>query len=94
MDQLVVKLVGPPPSNTRDRYSGSLTTPPCTENVTWFVSSEILSVSQVGFENARKALGFNSRFPQNTLGEPNVLQLALSEVPVQAEGDDVVDSEG
>ena len=51
-------------------------------------------MSQVGFENARKALGFNSRFPQNTLGEPNVLQLALSEVPVQEEGDDVVDSEG
>ena len=83
---------------TRGRYSGSLSTPPCTENVTWLISSEILSVSEIGFENIRDVIGFNSRFPQNALGEPNVLQLALSSVPAQdvadlEEGDDAVPEE-
>lgn len=73
-----------------DSYSGSLTTPPCTEDVTWLISSEILSVSEIGFENVRDVIGFNSRFPQNALGEPNVLQLALSSVPAQ---EDVADPE-
>lgn len=82
---------GPYPSNTHDRYSGSLTTPPCTENVTWLISSEILTVSEVGFENVRNVIGFNSRFPQNSLGEPNVLQLALE--AVSAGGEDVAEPE-
>ena len=78
-------------TNTHDRYSGSLTTPPCTEGVIWLISSEVMSVSEVGFENVRSVLGFNARFPQNALDEPNVLALALSAVPAQEEA--VEDSE-
>lgn len=57
----------------------------------WLISSELLTVSEVGFENVRSIIGFNSRFPQNSLGEQNVLQLAQSTVP--AEGEDLADPE-
>jgi carbonic anhydrase len=55
---------------------GSLTTPPCTEDVTWLVSQQRLIVTPRTYETVRSVIGFNSRFPQNELGEPNLLQLS------------------
>ena len=45
-------------------YSGSLTTPPCTEGVTWYVNQEIQKVSTNQFSELRDVIGFNSRFTQ------------------------------
>ena len=60
-------------ANSFQAYSGSLTTPPCSEGVSWHVSNARLAVSPATFAKARDVIGFNSRFPQNNPGQPNLL---------------------
>jgi carbonic anhydrase len=48
-------------------YSGSLTTPPCSEGVRWLVSDQTLAINLSTFSKARDVIGFNARFPQNFL---------------------------
>jgi hypothetical protein len=67
-------------SGSFQSYSGSLTTPPCQEGVKWFVATQKLQVSTATFENVRAVIGFNARYPQNTPGETNMLQLAREQV--------------
>jgi carbonic anhydrase len=57
-------------------YSGSLTTPPCSEGVNWRVSTAKLAVSPASFTKVRDVIGFNARFPQNAPGEPNILMVS------------------
>lgn len=45
-------------------YDGSLTTPPCTETVEWYVNQKPLSLSGHQFTMLRDVTGFNSRFTQ------------------------------
>ncbi|KAL7271761.1 hypothetical protein RUND412_005454 [Rhizina undulata] len=62
-------------------YAGSLTTPPCTEGVTWFVVQEPLNVSVNQYNKFKKIMKFNSRVTQNDWAVPpyeNLLEYACS----------------
>ena len=54
-----------PKSKDYYRYSGSLTTPPCSEGVRWYVMKQPTAVSKAQIEAFRKAVGAaNNRPPQ------------------------------
>lgn len=46
-----------PPKRTYHRYMGSLTTPPCSEGVNWFVPTEPISISSAQLQKFAKATG-------------------------------------
>lgn len=50
-----------PPNRTYHRYMGSLTTPPCSEGVSWFVLTDPIMLSAAQIEKFAKATGENSR---------------------------------
>ncbi|KAF8245430.1 carbonic anhydrase [Wilcoxina mikolae CBS 423.85] len=45
-------------------YFGSLTTPPCSENVGWYVWREVQKVDRYVYDMFQSIMGFNSRFVQ------------------------------
>jgi len=47
-------------------YAGSLTTPPCSEGVSWYVLSEPLKVSSAQIEQLKRFFPSNKRIVQNT----------------------------
>lgn len=68
------------------RYDGSLTTPPCTESISWWISVMPLSISVDMFQMAKEVIKFNSRYTQNSLGEVNLLQNAANELNCNKKG--------
>lgn len=42
-------------------YTGSLTTPPCTEGVQWLIVENILDISVDNLKTLRQVIGFNAR---------------------------------
>lgn len=57
-------------SSTVYTYAGSLTTPPCSEAVTWFVAETPIDVSVRQYKQFKRIMKFNSRFTQNDLHKP------------------------
>ena len=60
------------------QYSGSLTTPPCAEGVTFLVVKDPLEIGVADFNAIKKIVKFNSRFIQNTLGGDNMLAVGAN----------------
>ncbi|KNG47340.1 carbonic anhydrase [Stemphylium lycopersici] len=57
------------------QYSGSLTTPPCAEGVTFLIVKDPLAISVADFNAIKKIVKFNARFIQNELGAANILSV-------------------
>jgi carbonic anhydrase len=55
-------------------YPGSLTTPPCTEGVTWVVNPIPLEIDVQTFNAFKKIMKHNSRLLQGPPGSKNTLQ--------------------
>ncbi|RDL39413.1 putative Carbonic anhydrase [Venustampulla echinocandica] len=54
-------------------YQGSLTTPPCTEGPSFVITTQTLPLDIKAYNMFKSVVGFNSRFLQTSIGEPNVL---------------------
>ncbi|KAF8473198.1 alpha carbonic anhydrase [Kalaharituber pfeilii] len=59
-------------------YSGSLTTPPCDEAVTWYVVQDSLPMSIAQFQAWKRVMKFNSRVAQNIPGRQNLIEFAAT----------------
>jgi carbonic anhydrase len=56
-------------------YAGSLTTPPCSEGVTFLIPSLPIPITVEQYNALKSVIKFNSRYTQNALGDGNLLQI-------------------
>ncbi|KAH8831505.1 carbonic anhydrase [Flagelloscypha sp. PMI_526] len=57
------------------RYTGSLTTPPCSEGITFLVMETPLRLNVKNYNHIKGVVRFNSRYSQNQPGAPNLIQI-------------------
>jgi len=72
------------------QYTGSLTTPPCAEGLTFLVLEEPLALNVATYNKIKKVIKFNSRYVQNQLNKQNLLTIA-EDLAITARGENVND---
>ncbi|KAJ4357530.1 uncharacterized protein N0V89_002106 [Didymosphaeria variabile] len=60
------------------QYSGSLTTPPCSEGVTFLAVETPLKINVPDYNAIKKIVKYNSRLSQNKLGQDNIIAVAAA----------------
>jgi hypothetical protein len=73
------------------QYTGSLTTPPCSEGVTFLIVESPLQINVADYNAIKKQVKFNSRLTQNVLDSTNILgvganSIVMAEAAVAARG--------
>jgi hypothetical protein len=67
-------------------YTGSLTTPPCSEGVTFLIAAHPLTLHVDMYNRLKAVVKANSRFAQNTLGQENLLRVSARNLGPGGEG--------
>lgn len=62
------------------QYTGSLTTPPCSEGVTFLVVEDPLRINVPDYNAIKKMVKFNSRLTQNVLDSDNILNIGANSI--------------
>ncbi|KAG0644621.1 alpha carbonic anhydrase [Tuber brumale] len=60
------------------QYTGSLTTPPCAEGLTFLVTQKPLPLNVKTYNKIKSVVKFNSRYTQNPPGQENLLAVGAS----------------
>ncbi|KAL0566797.1 hypothetical protein V5O48_015202 [Marasmius crinis-equi] len=61
---------------SKSHYVGSLTTPPCTEDINFIILKEPFPIDVKTYNAMKKIMKFNARYTQNALGDENLIKLA------------------
>lgn len=62
------------------QYTGSLTTPPCSEGVTFLLVESPLKINVPDYNAIKKVVRFNSRLTQNVLDADNILGVGAASI--------------
>jgi carbonic anhydrase len=60
------------------QYTGSLTTPPCAEGLTFLVTEKPLPLNVKTYNEIKSVVKFNSRYTQNSPGQENLIAVGAS----------------
>jgi len=63
-------------SGNLSQYSGSLTTPPCVEGVTFVISKTPMDIGLQMYKNFKSVMKFNSRILEGPPGSVNIIEVA------------------